>query len=272
LRGPLTAAISAVTNRINYIADSLTPDDPRPFQEWVRKVLSPVADKLGWNGSPQDSEERRAIRSAVLYSLGYAGRDPETIREARRRIDMYLTNTGALDPNLIATMVPLAAIDGDAALYDRYLARARESNRPGEQSRFRDGLAHFSDPVLQQRTLDLVGSSELRTQDSPQLLASLLSNPDSRRAAWDYVKPHWASLEQKYGVFQGLPAIVRATGSFCDESSREDVQQFLDGRRLPGIQRAVRTALESIDSCIRLKTEQSQNLSEFLSRIPSTGN
>jgi aminopeptidase N len=272
LKSPLSSALQAVMNRLDYIGDYLVDDSARAsFQAWVRQLLRPVAGTLGWDAAPDEGEDRRAARTAVLHTLGYTGRDPETLREARRRIDQYLSGGPAIDPNLLGTLVPLAAIDGDVQLYERFIARSVQSPLPGEQYRFRNALAFFADPALTRRTLQYAFSSEIRSQDAPSFIAALLQNPTSRQPAWEQLKANWPALE-RLGVFQGLPAIVRAAGTFCDETSRADVSQFFSSRGSAGVERTLRQALESIDNCAAFRAQQGPQVTEFLRQMKPRAN
>jgi aminopeptidase N len=265
VKAQLSPAMTTAINRIDYIADHLIDEPQRPaFEHWVRSLVGPLADKLGYNPIPQESDERRNIRAAVLYTLGYAGRDPDVLKEARRRVDMQLGNAGAIDPSLATTFIQLAAINGDAALYDRYLEQMRRSNAQGQQFQYRGALAYFSDPTLRKRALEYATSSDIRSQDAPQLIAALLARPSGAHDAWEHVKANWGSLEKSLGVFQGLPAVIGATGSFCDPTTRDDVRPFLETHRVRGTERLVSRTLETIDRCIATKNQQANNLAAFL--------
>ena len=262
---PLGPAVLSAFTRINYISDHLIEAAQRPaFERWVRDALKPVADELGTAARPEDSEERRSIRAAMLYTLGYAGRDRNVLTLARRSVDMQLGNAGTMDPSLANTFLELAAIDGDPALYDKYVAQMQRAAR-GRQSPYRSALAYFTDPALRQRTLEFALSPEIRSQDLPLLVAGLLARPPSSRETWEFVKTNWDGL-QKTGVFQGLPAIVNGTGNFCDPTLRDDVQRFFEAHPARAFERNIRQSLETIDRCIQTRNQQGQNLAAFLAR------
>jgi puromycin-sensitive aminopeptidase len=268
LKGPVSPAIPTVAGRINFVSDYLVDDAQRPaFERWVRQLLRPVLDTLGWNPTPQESEDRKNVRAAVLYTLGYAGRDPEVLSEARRRADLYLTAAGTLDQSLFNTVVQLAAINGDERLYERYLERAsRQNAQPGstgEEASFRNTLSYFANPALRKRTLDYATSAEVRSQDAPAIIAGLLDKPWAANDAWEHVKTNWESL-QRTGVFQGVRTIVRATNSFCDQKTRDDIDQFFQTNRISGNDRLARQGLETIDRCIETRNFQSGRLGAWL--------
>jgi len=270
----LSAAVSAQlnpampTDQINFISDRLVDDQQRPaFERWVRQTLRPALADLGWEPNARDSASRQRIRSNVIYALGYAGRDPEILAEARRRVDRYLDEGTALDPGLATTLLHLAAINGDAPLYEKYVTRMTGGGKSrDEQIRFRNSLAYFSDPALRKRTLDYATSTDVRTQDAPDIISALMARPWAAQSTWQHIKTNWGKLLKQLGVFQGLPTVVGSTYSFCDVASRNDVEQFLNQNPINGTERIARQALETIDRCIATKDRQSHNLTEFLSR------
>ena len=263
---PVTETIA---DRINYISEHLINDaQRRPFEQWVRQLLHPTNDTLGWTPKPNEGDDRQALRSTVLYTLGYAGRDPDVLREARRRIDMYLASAKLVDPSLLNTTIQLAALTGDEALYNHYLTRVRTQEGPGGRGGdafgFRVGLTFFPDSVLTKRTLEFATSPEVRTQDSPTLLAVLMRRPWAARDTWEHVKTHWDDL-QKTGTFMGLRTIIRSTNDFCDRPTRDDIARFfLETGRTTANERLGLQSLETIDRCIAMREHQALDLTAFL--------
>jgi len=199
----------------------------------------------------------------VLYTLGYAGKDPEVLNDARRRVEMQFSNAGNIDPSLMVTYLNLAALNGDQALYDKYLTQISRTTQT-RQEQLRTALTYFADPALQRRTMEYALSDQVRSQDFPYILAGLLSRPWSAHPAWEFVQANWSTLESRLGVFQGLPAVIGATGAFCDQPTRDELQRFFGARRVRAIDRQTRQALEQVDSCIRTRNQQAASLNAFL--------
>ena len=256
--------VELLTGRIDYVSEYLVPADRRQaFQAWVRRILMPAARELGWRATPGESLDEQTRRARVLYTLGSAGVDPEARRAAREIVTAYLEGDSTTDPALLSTAIRLAAMDGDAALYDRMAARLRRETEPTEQQRWRGALAQFADATLVARTIDLAFSDDVRTQDVPTLLAALLSNPDARAPTWEAIKARWGSLEQRLGVFLGLPRVVGATAAFCDAQAREDVRRFFESHKIPSADRALRQSLDRIDACVALEARAQEPLRGF---------
>ena len=135
------AVVEIVGQRLRDIADDVTSDsDHSSYQAWVRALLRPAAAELGWNPAPNESEERRSVRANVLYTLGYAGGDPQAFEQARALVERHLKEGAEADPTLFETAVRLAAIRGDAALYDQYLEQARKLQAPEERYLYQQAL------------------------------------------------------------------------------------------------------------------------------------
>ena len=260
-------AAATTLARINTIADTFVADPQKPaFQQWVRHTLSPAASRLGWSSTSKESADRRSLREAVLYTLGYAGRDADVLRQARQLVDGHLSGGPALDSSLAETAIALAALTGDAPLYDRYVSAMNDARSPAERVMFRNGLAFFSNPALQKRAIELATSPEVRAHDAPEIISRLMRRPSATAATWTHLKANWEDLQRSMGIFQALPTVVDSTEHFCDAQSRIDVGQFFQTHPVPGTERTLAQALETIERCTTARAGQSKNLTEFLAR------
>jgi aminopeptidase N len=264
--------VRMVTGRLDEIWAYFVPHEMRgAYQRWIRQLLRPVAEELGWNPAADELEDQRERRASIFYTLGWAGADAAVLEMARAVITQYLDGKLiATDPTMLSMALQLAATNGDRELYDRLLARMRTDPEPMEQQRFRTALGRFTNPELVNRTLDLVFSEKVKTRDKTPMLAILLDNPSARAVTWQTIKNRWADLEGRLGVFQGLPRIVDSIAAFCDRTARDDVQRFFETHKVPAAERALRRSLERIDSCIALRnrTIEPLSLSAFLKSVP----
>jgi aminopeptidase N len=257
--------VRMVTERLDEISEYFVSPEVSPaYQAWVRRLLQPVAQELGWTPPPDELEDQRERRASVLYTLGWAGGDAVTLQRARDTTNQYLDGKLAADPTLLSTAIQLAATHGDRELYDRMLARMRSDADPTEQQRFRNALGRFTEPELIRRTIALVFSEEVKVQDKTTVLTILLANPRARATTWQTIKDRWPDLEKRLGVFQGVPDVVEATAAFCDPAARDDVQRFFETHKVRAAERALRQSLERMNSCIALRDRTLAPLSAFL--------
>jgi aminopeptidase N len=263
--------VDTLTDRVAYIGDYLVPTERVQFEAWVRKLLGPQAKELGWETTSNESDERRELRKEVLYTLGYQGRDPQVLARAKDEVRKVMDGSSKIDPNLYGTVVTLAAIEGDASLFDAYQAQLKRAKSPIEYYRYLYGLIEFRDPALVQRGLAVLLSPEMRSQDAPRYLARYFGNLDSQATAWDFTKNHWSELQRHWTTWGGS-YVVRGTNSFCDATLRNDVQQFFTAHKVAAAERSLKQSLERIDYCIDLRAQNAPRLATWLkSNGSSTG-
>ena len=259
------AVLEQVTTQLDFISDKLVTDrDRSQYQLWVRRLLTPAARDLGWQPKPGESDETRSLRARVMYTLGYAGSDPEVLAEARQLTDQVLEKPASVDRTIAFTAFKLAALNGDAALYDKVYDRLQSKDAtPEEYYLYFSTLSQFSDPKLLERTLQFAVSAQVRTQDTLGLIADVMRNPAGTALAWDFARNHWADIQKVGGGFTS-GEVVAATGSFCDPQLRDQATDFFSAHQVPTAERTLRQAVERINYCVDLKSQQTPQLSAWL--------
>jgi aminopeptidase N len=262
-----SAGITAtIAERVTQVGENVATTTDRPrFQAWIRERFGPVLARLDLPGDVRDSDERHSRRAQLMTLVGVTGDDADVRTQARELADRYIADPASLPGTLVQPVLRVAAVSGDAALYDRYVARLDMlASQPEEYYRFFGALAWFEDPALVERTLAVALSDRVRTQDVGQLIAALLARRASQQAAWQFVTSHWTTLTQRLGTFQGIPAIISATGNLCSAASAEDIRQFFARNPVPSADRTLRQALERIENCAAFAARQSPALARWL--------
>jgi hypothetical protein len=174
-----------------------------------------------------------------------------------------MQNPSSVDPNVAGTALGLAALQGDAQLYEDYRAHAQAAKTPEEHYRYVDAMTDFPQRELAQRTLEAALSPELRAQDLFRPIFGLMGNPAAQQFAWDFMKSHWSELQKKSagGFGQGFGGLA---GTFCSAEARQDLQQWFQQHPDPGSNRGLRLGMERLNDCVRLKEQQGGNLSSWL--------
>ncbi len=243
------AVMSVITDHLGWLSTHAVSDAARwRFERFVGDYYRPQFQALGWEPAPHESADERMKRSAVLGALGGIARDGAVREEARRRLERYLLDRSSLDPNLASVVVGLAARDGDAALYDRYLEHKRDAaTDPEEEQRFLLALVAFEAPELIQRTLELAISDDVRAQDRTFLLAGLLGRRAARLTAWTFVRDRWEHLAQLMDPML-LQNLIRALGQLTHEPVATQVREFL----APRAAEETRETIAQVDEHLRI--------------------
>jgi aminopeptidase N/puromycin-sensitive aminopeptidase len=261
---PNRAVIDDVIGRLSYIGRYLLSESDRDsYRAWLRRYLTPLMKEVGYDRKPGESDEQRTLRAAVFNALGHDARDPETLEYARSLADKLLTDPNSVDHEQAGAAMGLAALNGDAAFYDRVMAALKNPKSPEEYYELLYTLPRFSDPKLLQRTLDFAISSDVRSQDALSVVTSVLGNPAGQQLAWDFIRQHWSEIEKAGGPFASAE-IVQATGVFCDTAKRDEVTEFFTAHKVEAAERSYKQSIERINICSDLKLRQEPQLAAWL--------
>ena len=247
--------VAAIESRI------ATDDDRTRLADVIRAQFGPIYASL-----PQakaDDSYDVASRRAVLFGVLGAAKDPKAIADAREITDKSFTNHRAGDPQFTNAAIDIAASNGDAALYDKFLALSKDEHDPVLQSDSLDTLASFTDPALVTRTLDYAVSGQVRNQSSWILIAILLSRRETSDVAWSYVQANWEKIHAQLTASSGA-RIVSASGSFCTAQKRDEVSTFFTTHKVDAADRTLAKSIDSINACIQLRANQEPNLKQWL--------
>ncbi len=257
--------LESLTEALQAIDQQLTTPASRPtFRAWVRRLLGPSAAKLGWDGKTGRSDDNaRAVRAVLLRQLGEA-QDPAAVATARQLVDAELARPKSADSTLLGVAVEVAAMNGDSALYEKYLSRVRSAVDPEDRYRFLYALTSFTDPALVRRTMELALGPDVRSQDAKLVIARELRNQAARDLAWDVLRERWDAVQKKTGEFVGNTVIVSALSSFCEARRADEIEAFFKAHPVPDAERTLSQTLEQINACASLAAAQASKLTEWM--------
>jgi hypothetical protein len=257
------ALVGMMLDHVGEIHDRLVADADRPaFERWVRTFVGPLAARLGDGPAPGESDDRRGLRGDVFRTLARYGRDPQLLLRARAIAEAYMKAPESVDAGLAGTALTVAAQNGDAALYDRYLERMKSAKTPEEYDHYLGALGAFPDPALAKRTFDYALGPGVKNQDL-FVVAGPLTNYAVQPAAWAMFKADFTAILAKAGPGLGS-SFAQFAGVFCDDRLRDDSQQFFAAQNLPDTGRVLENARDAVNACIELRSLQQSNLSAYL--------
>ncbi|HEY2459311.1 MAG TPA: M1 family metallopeptidase [Candidatus Acidoferrum sp.] len=259
------AVLGAMTGHLAEIHDTIVAPADRPaFEAWIRNFLHPIAAELGYTAKTGESDDRRALRGDIFDLLAEVARDPEALAKARELVAQYMKNPDSVDASLAASALAAAARHGDTALYDEYLQHLKTAKTPEEYYNYLGALTLFSDPALLKRTMELALSPAIKNQDLGAFFGAL-GNYETQTVAWEQMKANFPAVLAKADASLGA-GLTAAAGAFCDPTLRDDSQNFFAAQHLPGSERPLENAKDTVNACIELRSLQQPNLSAYLKR------
>jgi aminopeptidase N/puromycin-sensitive aminopeptidase len=265
---PSVEVVGAALGGVNAIFEQVaaTPKEKAAISAWIRKTFAPEYAKLG-PAAKTDSPNTRELRAQLFSVLGYYGKDPAVLAQAKQIVEKYLADPASVDATLGQTALAVAARNGDAALFDRLQKIAETSTNPEFQEGALRLLAEFEDPALVERALDYAASGKVRNQDAAIQFAIALQIPENRDQAWTYIQANWDRVQIQFTTSLGS-IVVRSAGSFCSTADRDDVRQFFSTHKVAAADLALKHAIEHIDGCIELRALQEPSLKQWLAAQP----
>ena len=215
------------------LLDKILADADRPLlQAFVRRVITPVMVELGWDPAPGEAERVGTLRARLLSSLGVLGADPDVRAEARSRLERFFADPSSLAPDLITAMVSIVAAAGGEDEYQLMYQRFQSAATPQDKVRFLYALAAPQDPGLVRRTLDLCLSGEVKTQDAPYVIGSVLGSRGGAGIAWPFIEQNWDTIRSRFPD-NSIPRMLEAASSVVDAGLATQIHTFLDAHKLP---------------------------------------
>src|SRR5207247_6756414 len=200
--------------------------------------------------------------------LGRTAAAADVRSEARRRIGAHLDGSTTLQPDVAGPIAAVAAIEGDAALYDRYVARMKEAEKtdPQEESRFRFALTDFHDPAIIERLARSIFTDLFRDQDRALLLLRMHGLAHAREAGFRAPQAAWDTYATKIDP-GGKQRRTNAPGQLTPRKLVDEAIAFLQEKQTPDIKETVAQAIERMRIGSANAERMSGELGEALRRI-----
>ena len=258
------AVMEQLLGQLDEIGRNLVNDQDRvPYQDWVRHLLTPALERVGLDPNPGDTDEQKSMRAALILTLGLTGRASQVLAEAHKITEQVLEDPLSVDRELAFTALRVAALNGDAGLYDKIMQALKNAKTQEEYFLYLRTLADFGDSHLLNQTLQYAISPKVRSQDAVGLISNVMENPAGEKIAWSFVRAHWPEVQSAGGPFASAQ-IVAAAGSFCDARMEDEVKEFFAAHPVAAAQRTLKQTVERIDYCVDLQTQQGSPLASWL--------
>jgi alanyl aminopeptidase len=234
----------------------LKPADLTNKARIVRERALPRARELGWTPRPGDSDDVRALRSELLRFVADRPEGAALRGEARALALRWIADARSVDATIAQAALNVAGRSADAAAYERLEAAALSVENQRERSYLLDALVRARDPGLRARALALAldkpgGRDRIDGRATLTLLSRALADPESRPAAFDYVRANVDALEAKMPK-DTLSVLIERMGRLCSTPQRDTFGETFRSRAPRYMTGELRyaQAFESIDLCV----------------------
>ncbi|KAH8303799.1 hypothetical protein KR018_006010 [Drosophila ironensis] len=256
---------TAITNSLSNLHILISHTDlMEDFHRFGRNLYEPVATRLGWDPREGENHLDTLLRSLVLTRL-VSFRNPEVIEVAQQRFRSHLNGTAPLPADLRTCCYKAMLQDGDEEAFNDLLSLYRATDLHEEQDRISRALGCTNDVKLLRRVIDFAMSGEVRSQDSVFVIVAVAMNPRGRDMAWEFFKEKNKLLLERYqGGFLLSRLVKYLIENFASEERAREVEAFFEANHVPGCERTVSQAVETIRLNAAWLNRDRQNLAAFL--------
>jgi puromycin-sensitive aminopeptidase len=256
---------TAILGSCHYLYRLLDASQRPALQAFLRRLLTPIVQKLGWSPQAGEHELIGQVRGELIGALGVLGDDPEIQAEARSCYEQYKKDRNAIDRNVVPALVSILAHIGGAAEYQEFTANFKAAKTPQEETRYLFALAAFRPADLFERTLQLTLNGEVRTQNAPYLMRSILLNTDGRERAWAFLKEHWEEMGRQYpdnSIVRRCEGLI----SLVAPQLEADVVEFISTHPVKQGAKTMEQHLEKLRVAVAAKQREAANIETYLKR------
>ncbi len=246
------------------ISHHLVTEEARPaFQAYVSEVTEDTFARLGWEPAPTDDDLTRRLRGMILTVRGRMARLPDVVEKARRTVDQFLDDPGAVDPDVAQSSLFVTAANGNGEDYERFFNLYSKEQNPQDQFRFLQAVAGFDTPDLVERTIEATLDGSVRTQDGPWVVARQMGHRKTGAQAWSIVRRRWSEITSVFPPLT-IPRVVEGISGLSQPEVAADVAAFFSETEVPTATKAIAQNLERLRANTALRQRETARVSRYL--------
>ncbi len=262
---------------VRFVSDYVVADDARPkLQRWARGLYADRLTRLGFQPRAHEPDDDGVLRAEVIGFLARVAMDPAVRRQAAQRARRYLgmgrddaIHADAVAPDLVGTVLRVAAEDGDAALFDAMLARLGGSEDGILRMNLLIALGSFREPELAARARELTLDPSVRNDERFLALHAQMDDARTRDDAWRFLTERYDEIAAMAGASIWTANLPGLAEPFCTVARADEVQAFFAPRveHLPGGPRDLASAVETIRLCAARADAQRESVAAFFAAM-----
>jgi alanyl aminopeptidase len=264
--------LGAVLQGLERVQSAFVGTALRPtFAAYVRATLAPALARIGELPRAGEPAAVGLLRPKLLVWLGDSGRDPAVRRLAGRLVRDFLAAPESVDQGLVGAALEIAAVDGDAALFDTYRRRFETATSSEERGRFLVALGRFADPQLADRALAYTIGGPLRPQELRAVALAMAQDDAGRDRVLAWVQAHWTPLAQRLPPDR-VPSLTRFAGG-CSAERLEAGRRFFSApeRRAAAIDAQLDRVADQVAECLALRQREGGQVGAWLAARAASG-
>ncbi len=200
------------------------------LKTFVRKLVMPMYDKLGWDKKDDESDETTKLRVDVLGLAVWSEHEP-ALKEALKRFESFKSPSDIPAELRVLTYRAGARWLGEAA-FDKLISLHATSNSSEERNNLAAGITSTTNPIVINKILTLLtDGTKIRLQDIDRWHIYLMHSHFAKDAAWKWLTSHWDFIEANFGSDKSYDNFIRySAGSIQGKNWLESFDTFFKNK------------------------------------------
>lgn len=223
--------------------DEQLREDMKPY---VQKLVTTQLARLGWEPHNGESYFDTLLRPTIL-GLAASADHPEVLAEIDKRYTR-MKQVEDLPPDLRSVILVTVARRGTKKTFEQLLKLHNASNNSEIRLALCDAITNFKQPELITRSLELIPSQNVRSQDAMYWVAYSFGNRFARDITWQWMTAHWDWFMKTMGTdlaFARMP--IYAARTYSDHDFLAEYKAFFESVNSPVLDRTFKQGVEFIE-------------------------
>mgnify|MGYP001825458716 FL=1 len=265
--------VESVANSLEMLSDIVEPKNKETVEAAMRRMVRPVFDTLDDDGSSGDT----LLRERLLRFLIVMARDAELRAPLAQQAIARIGLDGEPDPDAapageLETIFSVGVQDVGEPFFDRLLEEAKASVDPAFRGAAIGALARVEDPDLVAKLHAAVLEGSFKGTEALGIVRRQMARPATTEQTFQWLRDNGETIVDM------IPQTFRARilpifGSwFCTQQEADEWQAFVESHAdaVPGYERALAQATESVLLCASLRESSEDELLDALSASRAT--
>lgn len=254
-------------NSLGYL-DGILSERPANgnFQEFIRRKVKPLADKLGWENKPDDKHIQKYLRSAILRSACSAG-DSDCIGNATKIFNEWRTGQRSeIDVDLRTLVYHYGIANTGLEEWKWLFNKFMNTSEASEKSKLMYALAGSRETWILNMYLGYsLDSSKIRSQDAVSVISYVAWNPVGKYLAWTFVQNNWNALFDMFSTSTfRLTSLTNSVTQFSTEADLEQMKAFFERSEAGTSENARKQAIERTQANIDWLKKYEETITKWL--------
>jgi puromycin-sensitive aminopeptidase len=262
---------TVVAGAMNQLDHAVSDADRGVLETFCISLLRPQLERIGWE--PVDGEDPQSanLRSTLITTLAFIGRDEEVIGACKQRLADSISGAKPLVPGTARSVLAVSTHFGDEKTFEVMVDGYRRATTPQDEQRRLRALAAVPTAELASRVHEMC-LTEIRSQDAPYVLAQMMFNTALTRTTWEFITSRWDDILARFprnSLSRMMRGVVNLDIVEEDGSAplAEEAARFVAAHPLEGQQKLVDQSIEILDVNVAFIRRERHRLGQLLRKL-----